>query len=276
MNSESDPAAEMARLRAHCDIMAEEFVRVCIEEQELLHIVKPNLLRMQAITTGAWELRRLEASVKVKRLRRKIVMIQSHLQAGGTIQPDEIERQVAAEFAEWEQRIRTLDAEVAAARHTLGNLMNDDDEAEFKNLHRELVTKFHPDLAAAAGPDARAVWDRLQDAYGRHDLRELRALNLFSRSVALPAKRLGTPGLLAAEQERLAGLVGEYLRRLVEIRNHPPFTLEKLLADNSWVEQRRDEISAEAALLSAEAAGLEIELMKLLPAISKVRQFGPN
>jgi hypothetical protein len=276
MNSEENPAAAVAQWRAECEILTDEFVRIYIEDQELQFIVAPNLRRLQMITTGTWELRRLEAGVKVKRLRRKIVMIQSHVQSGEAIRLDEIDRQIEAEFAEWEQRIRTLASEVAAARQTLGNLMNDADEAEFKNLHRELVKKFHPDLAGDAGPDAQAVWDRVRDAYCRHDLRELRALSLFAQSVAPAAKKLETAELLGVEQKRLRQLVGNSLRKIAEIQKHPPFTLEKLLADNVWVEQRRDEISAEAALLSAEAAGLEIELMKLLPAINKVQQFGPN
>jgi hypothetical protein len=276
METKPESDAEMARLRGENDLLRDEFVRLFVEQQELLHIVRPNLLRLHSITVGAWELRRLEAGVKAKRLRRKIVMIETRLHAGEAVRLDEIDRQLALEFAEWEQRGRTLAAEVGASRQSLANLMNDADEAEFKNLHCELVKKFHPALAGELAPDAQAVWDRLQDAYARHDLAGLRALRLVSKSVVPPEKSFASAALLNAEQERLGRLIGKILLELADMRHQPPFTLEKLLNDSAWVEQRRDEIGAETALLSAEAAGLEIRLAKLLPAIGNVMRFGAN
>lgn len=275
MQDDGTPTPVADRLRAENALLRDEFVRLFIEEQELLHIVRPNLERIHRVTVGAWELRLAEADLQVRVLRRRIAEVQSALRAGGPIDLAGIDDRLDRAFAESRQRIRTLAAGVAAAERTLENLMNDDDEAEFKGLYRDLVAGLHPVLAPQAMEEARTLWERVGDAYARHSSRELRALALLARAVAPPA-RLTDAVALQHEQARLTEGLQDLMRRIAALRQRPPFTLEQRLADPAWIAARRDELNAEAAMLETQAGALEVRLARLLPAVGQSPRFGPN
>ena len=268
--------SEIVRLRGENELLRQELLRLFLEEQELLHIVRPNLIRLYQITIGAWELRLLEADAGVRRLRRKIELVGSRLRTGEAVRPDEIDRQLDAEFAEWQQRIRTQAEAVAAAKRNLENLMSDGDAEEFRKLYRSLVEKLHPDLAGEQGPQAELFWGRLQDAYLRHDAGELRALTLLAKGIFAPEKPADSVPMLLAEQGRLKSHIEKSMQKFASMKARPPFTLEKSLGDSAWVEQRRNELDAEVAMLDAQAAGLEVRFSQLLPVIGRVHGFGPN
>jgi len=263
------------RLRAENALLREEFVRLHLEEQELLHIVKPNLERLHHITIGSWELRIAEADVKVRRLRRKIEEVRSALRTGRVVDLAAMDEKLDREFAETFQRIRTLAASITSARRNLENLMNDGDEAEFKSLYQDLVAGLHPVLVPGLPDAGRTLWDRVCDAYARHSLRELRALALLARAIPAPEEVSDAPRLIHM-QKGLGDHVETAMRRIAGLRATPPFTLERLLLDNAWVSHRRDELNAEAAILEARADALEIQLARLMPSIGQAASFGPN
>lgn len=275
VSAEDTARGDLTQLREENDLLRQEMLNLFLEEQEQLFVVKPNLLRLELITIGAWVLRLTEADMMVRRLRRKVEEIQSAMRGGRPVQLDEIDRLLDDEFAEGRQRIRAQADAVAGARRNLDNLMSDADAAEFRKLYRDLVARFHPDLAGGLSTDERLLWDRLQRVYERGDLGGLRTLALLARSI-IPAAPEPDVVPLQAEQERLRGLVRQLMQRLAELRLQHPFALEKLLNDSAWVSQRRGELSAETVVLEAQAAALEIRLAKLLPAMNHVLGFGPN
>jgi hypothetical protein len=275
MDAPEKDDAEIARLRSENGLLRDELVALFFEEEELLHVVRPNILRLREISIGAWELRLIEADVRLRRLRRKIEEIRAATRLGHSADLAEIEQRLDREFAEWQQRIRTRIESINATKQTLEHLMTDADAAEFNSLYRGLVKKLHPDLSPDPRPETTALWARVREAHSRHDFAALRALELIARDMAGPSEPQTGPSL-ANEQTRLKNRVKETVEHLSKIRKQHPFTLEKLLLDNVWVAQQRDELNGESSLLERQATLLEIELAKLLPAISPAQRFGPN
>lgn len=255
----------------HKDISAlrAQIVRLCIEEQELAHIVGPNLRRIHLVALGALELRRMRAECNSLRLRRHAELLHEAVTTLRAPDPETIVRQLDHEFAAWQQRIRTYEAEVNAATRVLGNLMTDSDESNFKDLHRALVEKLHPELNSARA--AAQLWPRVIAAHARHDTSELRALEILAREIPAP-DAAATP----QEQQRLANVIHTQINALAKLREQQPHSLEPFLADNDWVRHRREEIEAETRALEARVAGLEQQLAQLLPVVLRVQPFGKN
>lgn len=249
------------------DALHATIVDLLIEEQELLHIVKPNLLALQLIALGAVELRHLEEETRVRRLRSKLSQITAALESGRAVDLGEIDHKLDLEFAATMQRIRTLATQVREAGRNLATPMSDGDEAVFKQAHRALVERLHPVLHRASEAGRDDLWRRVCEAYGKHSVLELRKLEALCAG-----RRAEAP----QDPERLRHLVGEHLCAIAALRQTHPFVLERWLADETWLAGRRSELEDETALLAARADAIEAGLARRLPSLGRIQGFGPN
>lgn len=268
-----DPESE--HLDAENALLHGELLRLVLEEQELLHVVRPNLLAIREVTLGAWELRRNEAALRARRLRRKHELVQAGLAAGCPIDLAAIERTLDTEFAEWNQRLRTSRSQVQNADRALASPMTDEVFAEFSRLFRELVARCHPDVAETSDETTRLLWPRAEAAYASHQLDALRAVAVLAGPPAVPAGA-ASPAMLQARNADLRERATRLLARLAALRATPPCSLERDLADPAWVSRHREELDGETALLELEARRLEVHLARLLGTLDPGARFGPN
>lgn len=256
----SDPDQTAALLRS-------ALVDLLIDEQELLHVVKPNLEAIHLLALGALELRQLQEETRVRRLRLTLDRLSAALQAGRTVDIDELDRQIELELAASLQRIRTFAAQIGAAGRTLAAPMTDADESEFKRLHRALLERAHPELHAGADAERDEFWRRVCEAYARHSVADLWKLS------AMVDTGFSAP---LVDEVVLRERVSARMRAIAELRKQPPFTLERWLSDETWLAGRRAELEDEIARLSARADTMEAGLARLRSSLGLSGGFGRN
>lgn len=268
---------EAARLADEIDLLREELARLLTEENDLLRIVRPNLLALYQQKLGVWELRGLNAQVALARARRRLEMAQAAINQGKTPNLTEIEGHLELEFLAWQQKIKEAAEQLEAAETRMGSLLSGPANLELRKLYYALVKKLHPDLNPKLSEDQHRLWPRVQTAYERGDVSELRALTLL----------VGTPGgdippqlasLDALHQDRLTlqNQITAMLRRIEHVEGQPPFTLRPQLADEAWLARRRQEIDSRIAACGEQRAALETHLATLLPGACDGKIFGNN
>lgn len=254
---------ESARLSAENARLREELSALLAEAEELLTTTKGYLLALYQARIGIWELRLLEAQCTAARLRREVELIQASLNRGQPPNPREIAGELELEFLAWQEKVRAAAGRVQAAQRRLANLMSEAEGDEFRRLHRALVKRLHPDLHPALTDKQRTLWHRVQAAYQRGDLEELRTLSLLAGDEAELAVCEGVEALRAA-QATLKQQITAQLARLEAVQQAPPFNLRAQLEDDAWVERRRGELELERQQAEAQATALRARREHLL------------
>ncbi len=257
---------DIQRLTEENDLLREELTRLLTEADDLVKIAKPHLLAQYQSKVGAWELKRLKAQCEAARLKRQIEMVQAALNRGSRPDPVGIEQQLDKEFAEWQAKVAETARRVAAAGEYLKHLMPPEDAREFRKLYYAMVKKLHPDLNPNLTENRKRFWNRVQTAYENGDLVEMRALALLVEKEEKAAADAPPSSLekLRRDQTTLQKQIGEMLKRIEGIESHPPFTLRKQLADETWVAAQRSVLEKHTAAFQAQCTALAGQLRILL------------
>lgn len=268
---------ESRALLAENSLLREELTHLLTTEHELIHIVKPNLLALYQKKIGAWELRALHARVAAARARRKMELAQAAINQGR--QPDwtEVEGHLEIEFLTWQQKIAEAAERLDAANRRLDSLLSDAEDRKLKKLYYMLVKRLHPDINPNPDEEHRRLWQRVQTAYERSDIEELRVIAALLEK-SLPAEP--TPAALErlrGDRDALQRHIASLTERIEQIESQPPFTLRRELADDEWVAAQREAIEARIVQLDAQRTGFEKQLQTLFPpSQADGKLFGPN
>jgi hypothetical protein len=267
---------ETQRLADENALLREEFTGLLTDADQLVHVVKPNLLAMYQARIGVWELRLLRAQWEAARQRREVEMIQASLNRGQNPDPREIQGLLDLEFLGWQERVREAAERIQAAEHRLKRLLPPAEDRELKKLYYALVKRLHPDVNPGLTDDQQRLWRRAQDAYAASDLHELRALALLAEKSGAVAPVSKSLDRLREEQAALTRQIAEMLKRIERIEAAPPFTLRQQLEDDAWLAHRRQELETEIERLRAQGKALAVHTQQLLSGGTYGTTFGQN
>jgi len=268
---------EQSALRAEIDVLRTRLAERMAEEHELLVVVKPNLLALYQRKLGAWELRRLQAEVEVRGMRRRIELAQAAINRSTRPDWPAIEAAIEEELLRWKQQVSETIERIAAAELRLGHLLSPEDASELKRLHRSLVLRLHPDLdPTGSSEQRRALWDQVQRAYEQGDVEGLRALDLVIGTDAPTPSTWSGLESLRQEKERLGRQLATIEDRCRHLLSQAPWSMRDSLEDPEWIAARRADADARIAQLEAERSRLEPILAQLLPSTGYGRVFGSN
>jgi len=267
---------ETLQLADEIELLRDELTRLLTEADELLHIVKPNLLAMYQTKIGAWEFRLLQLQCEVARLRRQTELAQASINRGRLPNWTAIEGELELEFLQWQMKINEAASRIDAAESRLKNLLTAADSNVLKKLYFSLAKKLHPDVNPQLTDDQKRLWLRVQDAYEASDIRELEALALLAERNSQVPQPPATLEILRGQRETLKNQIAAMLERLEQIQSRPPFTLRRQLEDDAWVEARRAEIDAQILQWQTNRDALAAHIATLMKETGHGKQFGNN
>jgi DNA repair exonuclease SbcCD ATPase subunit len=224
-----------------------EFVLRLLEERHALHVVtKPWLLALYRQKLGAWEVKRLTLQAEVARLKRRMALAQAALNHGQRPDWDEIEGRLDLEFLGWKQRVAKAVGAYEAAQKWVANVLTTEDAVELKQLWRQMVKRLHPDVNGSLSGEAAHLWARAKSAYERADLDEMRLLfTLLDEAAPESPEGPDTLKELELELPSLRDQAAKLHKQLTDLKQQPPFSLEKSLLDDDWVAARRQSLESE-------------------------------
>ena len=167
-----------------------------------------------------------------------------------------------------------LDREMAAYRHTLHEMLRDNQTAReavqcnivdlerAKKLYRRLARKIHPDIhpQTAQSPELLRLWNSITAAYHRCDARRLEELEAAVNHILAEEGIDITPQDIPDIDDKIERLQQE----IADILSTEPYTYEALLSDDDAVQRKKDELQHELDELRAYHAQLDEYLKKLI------------
>jgi len=90
-------------------------------------------------------------------------------------------------------------------------------------------------------------WQRIVEAYGNNDLKELKTLELLSRDFKKEDKEVSTIELLKKDCESLKERIKDMINEIAHIKKGFPFNIEDKLQDDKWVTEQNQQIEGQVS-----------------------------
>lgn len=242
---------EIKKLIWECEMLTEELTNLICDRDYLMTIAGPNLEADYQVKVGIKEYQVFCLQCTVRRLHRKIELIQAEINRGRSeINLQIIEKQLDDEFTRWEQEMYEFYERIKQSRHRLNSFRSIEESQEIKRIYRALATSLHPDVNSEFNEKIKNLWLRVQDAYERGDLDELRTLELLLEDLGEECEitTLDSHEHLYNRREDLKKKIEYYRKEINYIKREFPFNIEKKLQDQFWVKEQHskaDEVLAE-------------------------------
>jgi seryl-tRNA synthetase len=191
---------------------------------------------------GGLEYKYYEIDCAIRRLKRKLELIQAKKNRQEKIVLSDIEKNLDSEFADYEEKLNKRIADMnAALRRGQGRPLSDEETREIKKLYYAIVKLLHPDLHPDLGEAKTQLFHNAVNAYKNGDLNGIRAI---SAMVAEPIL-VGTAPRMAqyiTEKEHLSKLIQEFNDRIIEIKTKFPYTMKMFVQNPKKINERRAEL----------------------------------
>lgn len=272
---------EIQALLTDCAALRDQLARLIAEHDLLVCTVGPNLEAEYQAQIGRYELERFRADLAVRRLRRTLELLQAAINRMEPITRQQVETQLAREYADWERQVRELAAQLRRAENRLASLAGPEDSAEIRRLYRLLARRLHPDVNPALTQSDRTLWLRVAEAYGKGDLETLRAIVLITHDAPVQPfdDQTGAEDarvVLHQQRDQLRAHIRRMLDEMAALKTRFPFTEQDRLADPVWVAQRQTAIQAEIEPLTETLHNLESAVAQLWRVTSDEQQPGSD
>ncbi|MEO8086745.1 MAG: hypothetical protein ABI763_08000 [Bacteroidota bacterium] len=239
----------MNKLKEQFDILKTEYVKLLNDMDVLINWGKPQLEALYCTRMGICKLELLELQLQVKAIKRKLELVRVYLAKNQKPDFAEIELIIAAELAQAQLQIMTEAEKIAVSKNLLSNLDSPQRSAELRSLFRSLAKELHPDVNPDLSEEQKNIWNLALDAYKIGDLDKLKALSLiYEKEIK------GSESELTFEQITLAiESIKEGCKVLQEeiarIKSVFPFTIEKEIKSEIWVENETQKIKTDIETL---------------------------
>jgi hypothetical protein len=226
--------------KAERDALIKELEARLFELDELEKTIIPNLLDIYHLKVGIHELELLRLEYENRKTLSMISAIREALGRGEKPDIDEIEKSARANLSSMGSKIKESQKKIERSRLRSSSLMSPENSREFKKLYRTLVNRLHPDLHSPRSDRQKELWTRMQHAYSRGDIEELRLLDLLAgdlKEAAPPAEESHNP-YESVSGEDLKSNLAEVKKKIDELKDSFPLKMKDQLLDRQWIEEQ--------------------------------------
>jgi hypothetical protein len=228
---------EQTKLEDEYHILKDQYVQYMTEREILEQCGKPQLEAFYMVKIGQRQYELMQLQLEVKQLKRNVELSVIQLNHNRTINWIEIEKQVFSEFKAEKERIWQEANRIEQANFLLANLETAENSAELHSLYRSLAKILHPDLNPNINPQQIELWYAVQDAYQQSNLTALRSLEIITSDISDKKIILDTTFLLSKIELMREG-IQKLLDQIEYITQQFPFSIEKQLKNDLWVEEQ--------------------------------------
>lgn len=233
---------EVEKLRTEVSMLLQE-------KDELRYTICKNIEMEYMLKIGGLEYRAYQAQCEVKRLKRKMEMLQAAVNRQEKADLTKIEKQLDQEFAQYQ---RNLDEQMRKMNEALkrkdARMLSKEETKELKKLYHSIVKALHPDLNPDITDTQRQLFENAVNAYKSGDLEALRAIHLMAgepvdTSVGEGAPKADAIKALTKEKERLTKCLQSLQEDIAEIKSKYPYTMKEILEDEEKTEAKKEELN---------------------------------
>lgn len=234
MNNEIEISPVYKSLTLEIEALTKEYSILWEERDRLINQTKPVLLVKYNLEIGQYILGYLNKHVYLLQLKRKIELLQIHINQNKPVEMKEIENKLKEEFREWIEKVSSLEREVRFARNSSFELVNEEKFKQVQEIYRKLVRQLHPDLNKELTDNQKILWNRIQEAYKNLDLEELTNLEILANGTNTVSE-FSSLDVLTKRKESLWNKLQDLTNSLTAVKQSFPLSLEQELNDPNWV-----------------------------------------
>ena len=190
---------------------------------------------------------------------RIIEIIQTAINRNEIVAPEDIEKRLASDFREWEERLKDHLQAIENARERDKSLLSIEESRKISDLYRKLVKILHPDVSPGIYSENRKLWEQVQEAYKNGDTGSMETLWLIVQDIdSKPERELPAWEQLKDKERQLKKHVQEVKADIAELTSGYPYDLKEKLADDTWVEKEKENLRREMTELSIQSSKFKI------------------
>lgn len=236
MNNEIEISPLYTNLVLEIEAIRKEYSILWEEKDRLENQLKPLLLIKFNLELGHTILAYMNMHLYFLKLKRKIELLQMHINQNRQVNMNEIESSLYAEFQEWISQISKLEKDIRVARQTTFDFLKPEDSIRLQEIYRKLVRILHPDLNKNITENQKILWNRVQDAYKNLDLEGLLNLEILAGSEELISE-ISSLEVLTKKKEKLWNQFQILTKSVDEVKKSFPLDLERELDDPEWIKK---------------------------------------
>ncbi len=202
--------------------LKDQLSQLIFEYDYLINQICPEIERQYVLEFGLFEYELYKLELKINKLKRKIQLIQIEINHENEVDLNKIDEILAREFEEYEKQLQAQIDEIKSLEDIKTKKLSDEEFKKLKKLYKLLIKKLHPDL----NPNQTFLEYNLFLSTVKHfengDLKGLESI-----SAILPEK--GAEEI--SEIDDLKNLIGEYEKRICDVKKDYPYNKKGLLDD---------------------------------------------
>jgi len=227
------------------DLLKAEYANQWNNRQVLMEWSKPHLEALYYARIGELQIELLQLQAETFAAKRKLEMMQAAINRNEEINLPYIELMVELEMQEQLKKIDEEISKLGKAKNLLANLDSPKRSAELRKIFREMAKELHPDINPDLSGSAKNLWNAATKAYEDGDLESLRALRLLVSDVKNKTEEFTNENVLLTQINLLKEGINRLLEEIENIRTVFPFTFEKQINDDAWVNEQRTTLKKE-------------------------------
>lgn len=230
---------EFERLLKELDLLKAEYANQWNNRQVLIEWGKPQLEALYYARIGELQVELLQKQAALYAAKRKLEMMQAAINRNEEINLPYIEMMVELEMQKQLEKIDVEVVKLRKAKNHLANLDSPKRSAELRKIFREMAKELHPDINHSLTDAAKNLWNAAMLAYESGDLESLRTLRLLVNDVKNKDGEFCDENSLLTQINLLKEGIHLILEEIKNIRAEFPFTIEKQVNDDNWVNEQR-------------------------------------
>ncbi len=228
---------EYEKLREQYEALKTELAKLLTDKDILIKDVLPNIEALFNVKIGQKYYEAFCIECQVRRLKRKLQLIQASINSNLAFSNEKIEEQLEKEFIDWQKQIEAMKESIKNSEDRLNNLMTLEETKEIQSLYKKLAKKLHPDINPNQSEEHKNLWFQVSEAYEFSDLEELKAIYILVENYEenIDFKDKNEIESLKARIEYIKERINDILRDINEVKSKFPYSIKHNLEDDEWV-----------------------------------------
>jgi hypothetical protein len=234
--------SDFEQMMSELDLLKAEYANQWNNRQVLIEWGKPQLESLYYAKVGELQIELLQTQADCYAAKRKLEMMQAAINRNEEINLPFIEMMVEMEMQKQTEKIGIEVAKLSNSKNLLANLDSPKRSAELRKIFREMAKALHPDINPDLPESGKNLWNAALLAYESGDLESLKALSLLVSTIKNNGENFTDENALLTQINLLKEGISYLLSEISTIRETFPFTIEKQINDDVWVNEKRDTI----------------------------------
>ncbi|MEG1254590.1 J domain-containing protein [Clostridium sp.] len=251
---------EYKELKSKYRNLKELYIMVEEEKEDLIHKEIIYYESKYLSIFGDIIYKKLDESIEIRRLRRKIGLVQGYINNNRKIDFQAINKTIEEELKDFFRQQENLKQDIKSGKEYIELPELSNDEIKYvKKIFRTLAKKFHPDLNSDLSTKKRRFWDRILKAYENNDLEQLRLLSTLLEDQG-DVEEVNEIDDIKANIEKIKNLIKKTEEFIHERKNEFPLNIKGQLSDEQWIINEKECFTQEVENLITERKFLENHL----------------